>query len=275
MISNEQEVSVHQIFGRNLRELCKRAGTIAEVADHLGVNRVQMNRILNGESFPKPGLMKRICDHFSVNSRILLEPLDVIEAETANASPADARRMSAPLSYAFFGRDYSVTAQNINREIVPDGLHLMIRPSFMWRDGYWIGMVRFFNKDRSQVMRGFDPIARGMKRSDLTPMRVREYRGLLLNSSEAISFLYSTRIPNTVIGIDHFATRTWPTHGFLSGRCLVMSSAKPIGKTVVPSILQPLEQDTKTILNAARLCGFRSLAEIPRKYHEHLSSAGI
>ena len=37
-------------------------------------------------------------------------------------------------------------------------------------------------------MRGFDPIARGMKRSDLTPMRVREYRGLLLNSSESISF---------------------------------------------------------------------------------------
>ena len=47
------------------------------------------------------------------------------------------------------------------------------------------------------------------------------------------------------------------------------------GKTVVPSILQPLEQDTKTILEAARLCGFRSLSEVPRKYHEHLSSAGI
>jgi hypothetical protein len=56
---------------------------------------------------------------------------------------------------------------------------------------------------------------------------------------------------------------------------LVMSSANPIGKTVVPSILQPLEQDTRTILEAARLCGFRSLSEVPRKYHEHLSSAGI
>ena len=134
-------------------------------------------------------------------------------------------------------------------------------------------MVRFFNKDGAQVMRGFDPIARGMKRSDLTPMKVREYRGLLLNSSESISFLYATRIPNTVIGIDHFGTRTRPTQGFLSGRCLVMSSANPIGKTV--TILQPLEQDTRTILEAARLCGFRSLSEVPRKFHEHLSSAGI
>lgn len=136
-------------------------------------------------------------------------------------------------------------------------------------------MVRFFNKDGAQVMRGFDPIARSMKRIDLTPMKVREYRGLLLNSSESISFLYATRIPNTVIGIDHFGTRTWPTHGFLPERYLVMSSANPIGKTVVPSILQPLEQDTRTILEAARLCGFRSLSEVPRKYHEHLSSAGI
>ncbi len=275
MTSSDQEISVHLIFGRNLRELCKRTGTIAEVADHLGVNRVQMNRILNGESFPKPGLMKRICDHFSVNARILLEPLADLEAEHQNQNAGKAISMAEPFSYAFFGRDYSVNEYNKNHEIGPDGLHLMIRPSFLWRDGYWIGMVRFFNKDGAQLMRGFDPIARGMKRSDLTPMRVREYRGLMLNSSESISFLYATRIPNTVIGIDHFGTRTWPTHGFLSGRCLVMSSANPIGKTVVPSILQPLEQDTKTILDAARLCGFRNLSEVPRKYHEHLSSAGI
>jgi len=97
-------------------------------------------------------------------------------------------------------------------------------------------MVRFFNKDGAQVMRGFDPFARGMKRSDLTPMKVRECCGLLLNSSETISFLYATLTPNTVIGIDHFGTRTWPMHGFLPERYLVMSSASPIEKTVVPRI---------------------------------------
>ena len=50
------------------------------MADALDVNRVQMNRILNGESFPKPGLLKRICDYFSVDARILLQPLAVLEA---------------------------------------------------------------------------------------------------------------------------------------------------------------------------------------------------
>ena len=92
--------------------------------------------------------MKRICDHFSVTARILLEPLAELEAEKRHQSPGDARGMSGPFDYAFFGRDYSVNEENVNREIVPDGLHLMIRPSFMWRDGYWIGMVRFLQQRR-------------------------------------------------------------------------------------------------------------------------------
>jgi len=114
LTSSDQEISVHQIFGRNLRELCKRTDTIAEVADHLGVNRVQMNRILIGESFPKPGLTKRIYDHFFMNARILLEPLAELEAKKRNQSPGDVRGMPEPFDYAFFGRDYSFNEGNVN-----------------------------------------------------------------------------------------------------------------------------------------------------------------
>ena len=123
MTISDQEISVHQIVGRNLRELCKRTDTIAEVADHLVLNCVQMNRILNGESFPKLGLTKRICDHFSMDARILMEPLAELEAKKRNQSPGDLRGMSGPFDNAFFGQDYSVNAGNVNREIVPDGLH--------------------------------------------------------------------------------------------------------------------------------------------------------
>ena len=51
----------------------------------------------------------------------------------------------------------------MNREIVPDGVDLMICPSFMWGDGYRIGMGRFFNRDGAQVM----TLLRGA-RNDLT-----------------------------------------------------------------------------------------------------------
>jgi len=98
----DENISTHLIFGRNLRQLCKRVGTIAEVADHLDVNRVQMNRILNGESFPKPGLMKRICDYFQVDARILLQLL----SELGNGVPSSLKanmRMAAALDYALYG----------------------------------------------------------------------------------------------------------------------------------------------------------------------------
>ena len=98
----DENISTHLIFGRNLRQLCKRVGTIAEVADHLDVNRVQMNRILNGESFPKPGLMKRICDYFQVDARILLQPLSELENGVPSSLKAN-MRMAAALDYALYG----------------------------------------------------------------------------------------------------------------------------------------------------------------------------
>jgi len=40
--------------------------------------------------------MKRICDHFSVDARILLEPLAELDVEKRHQSPDDMRGMSEP-----------------------------------------------------------------------------------------------------------------------------------------------------------------------------------
>jgi len=120
-----------------------------------------------------------------------------------------------------------------------------------------------------------DPVAPGMRRSDLTPISVREYRGMMLQTNEALSFVYATRVPSSVMGVDNFSTRTWTTRGFFQGRCMIMSSANPIGKNVVPCILQPLEQSTSDILSAARKTGFCPIAEIPPKYQTYLTSDGL
>ena len=58
-----------------------------------------------------------------MDARILMEPLAELEAKKRNQSPGDLRGMSGPFDNAFFGQDYSVNAGNVNREIVPDGLH--------------------------------------------------------------------------------------------------------------------------------------------------------
>jgi len=129
-VTNEVDfVSTHLIFGKNLRQLCRCVGTIAEVADSLEINRVQMNRILNGESFPKPGMLKRICEYFNVDARILLQPLD--ELETGAFQPHDAD-ISDVWNYTLFGRDYFVP-ENMLQDILPDGLHTHVSAVFFDR----------------------------------------------------------------------------------------------------------------------------------------------
>ncbi len=264
-------ISTHLIFGKNLRELCRRVGTIAEVADALDINRVQMNRILNGESFPKPGLLKRICEYFNVDARILLEPLSALEAAKTTVSRPN---YADTFAYSMFGRNYFIGENDLN-DMLPDGIHLLVRPSFVWKDEFWVGLIRIFGRDGTRFIRGLEPIAPSMKRANLTPITSREYRGCVFKSNEALSFLYATRMPNTVLGVDHFSTRSWSSHGCLMGRCMLMSNANPIGKNVVPIILQPLEQSTTEILQAARKTGFRAISEIPSRYHDYLRSDGM
>ena len=268
MPERDDNISTHLIFGRNLRQLCKRVGTIAEVADHLDVNRVQMNRILNGESFPKPGLMKRICDYFDVDARILLQPLATLENDAGRTVKAS-MRMAAAMEYALYGKDFTVAAED-EANIIPDGLHLLLRPSFLWRDTIWVSMIRFFSMNDVRLVRGIDPVAKGMKRSDAVPIKSREFRGAVTRATDGISFLYTTNVPNSTLGVDHFTTRSWRTHGFLTGRCMFMSPSNPIDRSVVPCILQPLEQKTNEILRTARQTGFRDLSEVPSRYHETL-----
>lgn len=72
-------MSVLRQFGKNLRILCSRKPSIAHVARDLDINKVQFHRYLNSESYPKPPVLKAICDYFGVDARIMLEPLDSIE----------------------------------------------------------------------------------------------------------------------------------------------------------------------------------------------------
>src|SRR5210317_2441722 len=103
-----------------------------------------MNRILNGESFPKPGLMKRICNYFQVDARILLQPLAELEHGALSRLNPNTR-MAAALDYALDGQDFTVSAED-EANVIPDDLHLLLRPSFFWRDTIWVSIVRFFAK---------------------------------------------------------------------------------------------------------------------------------
>jgi len=85
MVAEQTDRELHEIFSRNLRLLASKERSITELCRTLRINRTQFNRYLSGEVSPRPLILHKICEHFKVDARILLEPLkDLQSAPGAN-----------------------------------------------------------------------------------------------------------------------------------------------------------------------------------------------
>jgi transcriptional regulator with XRE-family HTH domain len=59
----------------NIRLLCERHGSIADVCRRLDINRQQFNKYLAGRVLPNPIMLRRLCEFFSVSEKqLFLEP---------------------------------------------------------------------------------------------------------------------------------------------------------------------------------------------------------
>lgn len=271
-VAETSSISTHLIFGKNLRLLCARVGTIAEVADRLEINRVQMNRILNGESFPKPGMLRRICELFDVDARIVLQPLEDLEREKEKMETGVfSTRLS--LEYAFYGMDLTISHDEdapISGYRIPDGIHVIWRPSFTNPAKFISLLVRFGEMGGRRVIRGYDPPSSPSRRRDVGPLASREHRGVLIKSNSGFGILYSSRLPIPIMGVDFFSTHSLVGHGFLTGYTLVMYDGSASGRYHLPIILQPIQQTTHHILDAARKTGYFARSEVPSRYLSYL-----
>lgn len=103
---------LRQMFGANLRQLSASAKSISALCRELGINRTQYNRYLAGESFPRPDILHRICEHFDVDARILLEPVDSIGERNDNLFLHEEMK-------EFLG----TASRPVPEEIMPSGLY--------------------------------------------------------------------------------------------------------------------------------------------------------
>ncbi len=62
-------------FARNLIILVEKERSVSECARNLRISRSQLNRFLGGETYPRPDILHRICQHFGTDARILTTPL--------------------------------------------------------------------------------------------------------------------------------------------------------------------------------------------------------
>ena len=262
-------MSVNLIFGKNLRLLCKGRGSISQVAGDLGISRVQMNRILNGESFPKPGLLNRICDMFDVDGRILLQPLADVRQSASGNLPNNKAAQNA-LDFAMFGNDF-VVGQEI-AHLLPDGLFLSIRKTEGTDDYFSVVMAQMKSIDGKRVIKGYLPPGEGMRRRDLGPFRLREFRGIGLTTAKGIVVLWSSLQPTLTLGATFYSFRYFASNRLLPGYRVVFTDKTMAELKLAPMVLEPIEPTYKAILSAGRLVGVRRGDELPQKYMTYFNN---
>ncbi|MCT4558468.1 MAG: helix-turn-helix domain-containing protein [Pelagimonas sp.] len=170
------------MLGANLRQLSKRAASISALCRELGINRTQYNRYLAGESFPRPDVLHRICSHFNVDARILLEPVE----EISNTG-------GGPFQHPFVTDFLGERASYIPEEELPSGFYRFARRSFMDESKYVQGLIFVSRADGLTLLKGFEA-KEAMEQQGLpTQPGTREFRGVALRQDDGIATLLSRR----------------------------------------------------------------------------------
>ena len=128
------------VFGQNLRLLSQGHSTISSICRELAINRTQFNRYLSGESFPRPDVLHKICSFFETDARIILEPLDQIEAKNTNV-------LIHPELRAYFGPKET----DISLKVFPTGFFSLFKAELSRRRRLCSGLNSYLQKGFSEV----------------------------------------------------------------------------------------------------------------------------
>jgi hypothetical protein len=79
---------IDSIFASNLLTLIGNEHTITSLSRDLQIHRNQLQRFVDGLSFPKPDMLFSICAFFDVDARILTNPLDDLRHLSDGALPS-------------------------------------------------------------------------------------------------------------------------------------------------------------------------------------------
>lgn len=200
-------LSINRVFGENLKKLSAMQASNARVAREIGVSRVQFNRYLNGESFPKPAVLKKICDLFLVDARIMTELLTDADLNTIRI------RQDSRAAYGRFvtGRNLAIedaisaTVRNndyfSNSDYFPDGVYMLWRRSFSEPARYVKLPLLVRTVGGAQIVRGYDNRLLSFYDPSLRRSRAREFRGLVLHQADGIVIQSFHQPPNQLISV--------------------------------------------------------------------------
>lgn len=253
---------VRSVFGRNLRELTAGESSIADLCRRIGINRTQFNRYLAGEAFPRPDVLQRICDHFAVDARILLEPLADIRADWRQRLAQRLRDIAMPPE-----------ARPFDHYLMPDGIYRFWRRSFTNPGQYVSGLWRVHTVDGVKMLKSFDlyqnPVRRGTRRFS----RKVPYSGVFVQHFDGVSLLCTTGSENVL----NFSFFEYGLHGmtrYYNGISLLTRRQVEGTARLSNIVLERFTGECGDLLRQARAVGISDGGQMPAVARKVLDDEG-
>lgn len=246
------------VFSENLRDLIDEDMPIATLARLLDVNRTQLIRYLAGESFPRPDILKRICDHFGVDARILVEPLSMLNFGSSSDP------ITNPFVHKYIGPGFS----SVTEDIFPTGFYRFSRRSFVHTDQFLVGVVHVRRDNGSTYMKGFERKSALEAQNLPSDVPAREFRGVVMQQDDGLCILASRR--NTLTCSFNYLSRVASfQNNFWVGYVTRTVPENDDALRATRMVYEHLGTEIRDALPAARGAGFRSEAEL-QPYHRRL-----
>lgn len=246
-----RNADVRAVFGRNLRQLCAAEGSVSDLCRRIGINRTQFNRYLNAEAFPRPDILQRICQHFGVDARILLEPLDSILPDWRQRAALMLRDTAMPPQ-----------ARPFDHYLMPDGIYRFWRKSFSHPGMYVTGLWRVHTRDDVKLLKSFDlypqPVRRGTRRF----ARKVPYSGVFMQHFDGVSLLCSTGSEN-VLSFTFFEYGLSGSTRFYNGVTMLTRRQMAGTERLSNIVLDRFTGDCAELIRLARQIGINDGASVP------------
>lgn len=240
---------LRSMFGANLRQLSLEYSSISALSRDLGINRTQYNRYLSGESFPRPDVLARICAFFSIDARVLLEPVDNLRAP------------SGPSASAYLSEFMSNALRNVSEDSLPSGFYQFTRRSFVSETDFVRGLILIKREGENTFLRGYEPKAAMALQGIAAAPTAREYRGFVMQLEDGVAATVSRRDGltasfNYLSRVTSFQNNFWV--GYVARTLRETSSTTRMTRLVY----EHLGHETGRVLAAARQCGWCGLQDV-------------
>lgn len=254
--ANRTPAQLRAMFGANLRKLSDDYRSISSLARELRINRTQFNRYLNGESFPRPDVLARICEFFEVDARVLLEPVEQIS------------RGEGLIGGAFLSGFMGEAVQHVAYQDFPDGFYQFSRRSFVSKSQFVRGLVHVQRQGNSTYMRGYEPKSALAMQGIPPDAATREYRGYALRVEDGLVLTVSRRNGMTA-SLNYLTRITSFQNNFWVGFVARTVSENASSNRMTRLVYEYIGEDIRSAMPVARSAGFCAFEDlIP--FHQRL-----